>query len=207
MHTRMTLVRLDSGDLWVHSPIAFSATTQDLIAKLGGEVVALIAPNKYHHLYIQDWRDAYPSAQVYAEPHVQKKVAALASANPITDTTPEQYANELDQVLFQGNRSFQEAVFFHKARRTLILTDLMLNLKVERVKFFPKLFLKFEGAVYPNGGVLRLFRWFTLDKAKAKQALAVIQAWAPKQITFCHGVPFLEDAENINNKEFRWLLS
>lgn len=136
----------------------------------------------------------------------RRKIATLATAEEITNTTPELFSDEIDQVLFAGNRLFQEAVFFHKASRTLVLTDLMLNLKVDRVKFWPKLFLKFEGAVFPNGGVTRLYRWLTLDRATAQQAMAQIQAWAPKQITFCHGEPFLQDAQDLINTQFRWLL-
>lgn len=206
MHTRMTVVRLDNGDLWIHSPIELSEPVLSSVKELGGSVSALIAPNKFHHMFMSAWQEAYPAAQVYAEPQVHKKIPALSCAEEITNSTPEQYSDEIDQVLFSGNRLFQEAVFFHKASHTLILTDLMLNLKAERVKFWPRQFLKFEGAIYPNGGVTRLYRWLTLDRAKAKQALSQIQAWEPKQITFCHGVTFLDNATNIIEKEFRWLL-
>ena len=206
MHTRMTIVRLSSGGLWLHSPIQRSEQVQAEVSKLGGPVVALVAPNKYHHLYIGAWQTAFPEAAVYAEPQLRRKVAALATAEELTNNPPDSYAADIDQVLFEGNPLFQEAVFFHKQSRTLVLTDLMLNLKTDRVKFLPRLFLKFEGAVFPNGGVLRLHRWFTLDRAKARQALAKIQAWEPEQITFCHGVPFLEDAGEVIRNQFRWLL-
>ncbi len=206
MHTRMTVVRLSNGGLWIHSPIKLSEPVLAAVRELGGAVSALVAPNKFHYLFLPAWQEAYPDAQVYAEPAVRKKVTALSTAEEITNTTPEHYSQDIDQVLFSGNRLFQEAVFFHKSSRTLILTDLMLNLKTERVKFWPRQFLKFEGAVYPNGGVTRLYRWLTLDRAKAKQALSQIQAWEPQQITFCHGVTFPDNATNIINKEFRWLL-
>ena len=81
----------------------------------------------------------------------------------------------------------------------------MINLRPEGIKFLPRLFLKFEGALFPNGGIARLYRLFTTDKAKARVALAQIRQWSPRQITFCHGEPFADSAKQVIDKQFRWL--
>lgn len=206
MHTRMTVVRLDSGRLWVHSPIELTAAVRDVVNDLGGDVSALIAPNKFHHLFIGQWMEEFPHAHVYAESELKHKIPSLAIAEEITNASPELYGAEIDQVVFGGNRMFSEAVFFHKASRTLILTDLMINLRTENVKLLPRLFLKFEGVVFPNGGIPRLYRWFTRDKSQAREALAVITKWSPERLVFCHGEPFEDAAHDVIAREFSWLL-
>ena len=49
--TRMTVVRLNSGALWLHSPVAHSAKLQQAIDVLG-PISAIIAPNSYHYLQV-----------------------------------------------------------------------------------------------------------------------------------------------------------
>lgn len=53
--TRMTIVRLPGGELWVHSPIAWSDQLGAELARLG-PVSHLIAPNTLHWSYLSDWR-------------------------------------------------------------------------------------------------------------------------------------------------------
>lgn len=48
--TRMTVIRLNDGALWVHSPIKLTPELQALVEALG-EVRYLIAPNHLHHLF------------------------------------------------------------------------------------------------------------------------------------------------------------
>lgn len=205
MHTRMTVVRLDDGGLWVHSPIELSDEVRAFIENIGGDVAALIAPNKFHYMFIGPWRETYPTAKVFAEEELAKKVPALADAEVLTSSPPALYARNIDQVVFGGNRTFQEVVFFHKASRSLIFTDLMINLKTDGIKLIPRLFLEFEGVTYPNGGIPRLYRWFSNDKDKARAALSVIRDWDPIRVLFCHGEPFDLTARELLDREFRFL--
>lgn len=206
MQTRMTVIRLNSGNLWVHSPIHLSSDVQAFISGLGGHVVALVAPNKFHHLFVEAWINCFPEATLFAEPELKRKLPSLSRAEDITDTAADLYRDDIDQVIFTGNRLFQEAVFFHKQSKTLIFTDLMTNLKTDGMKLLPRLFLKFEGVVYPHGGVPRLYRWFTHDKKKARKCLKVLLEWSPKHLVFCHGEPFTDDAQQILMREFKYLL-
>ena len=205
MHTRMTVVRLRDGSLWVHSPIEYSPDAKLAIESLGGSVTALVAPNKFHHMFIGQWKEAHPDAQMFAESTVRNKIAFLQSAEELSDTAPELYGADIEQVVFAGNRLFQEVVFFHNQSKTLILTDMMINLRPEGIRLLPRLFLRFEGAIFPNGGITRLYRLFTGDKVKARKALAVIRAWSPQTLTFCHGEPFTEPAATVLERQFRWL--
>ncbi len=55
--TRMTVVRLSSGVLWVHSPIKLSVSIARQVNSLGC-VKYLIAPNHLHHLFLSEWVSA-----------------------------------------------------------------------------------------------------------------------------------------------------
>ncbi|WP_341503697.1 DUF4336 domain-containing protein [Gallaecimonas sp. GXIMD4217] len=49
--TRMTVVRLTDGRLWIHSPIRLTEQLKARLADLG-EVRYLMAPNHLHRLYL-----------------------------------------------------------------------------------------------------------------------------------------------------------
>ena len=76
--TRMAVIRLASGDLVIWSPIALSPELRAELAELG-EVVHLIAPNSLHHLFLGEWREAYPKASLYAAPGLKLRRADLQS--------------------------------------------------------------------------------------------------------------------------------
>ena len=70
--TKMTLVRLPGGALWVHSPIAPDPALFAEIEALG-TVGWLVAPNTLHYWWIPDWKARYPAAAVCAPPAVAAK--------------------------------------------------------------------------------------------------------------------------------------
>ena len=127
--TRMTVVRLNNGNLAVISPIEITTEIQRQIDSLG-PVVHIIAPNLYHYLYASACKSLYPNATFWGAPELSEKQPAL----PI-DCTIKPDERELWQVLeglfFDGFKtlgpngfdSLNEWVFFHSASRTLILTD------------------------------------------------------------------------------------
>lgn len=59
--TRMTVVRLTTGELWCHSPIELTEQLKAQIDALG-PVRHLVSPNKIHYAYIAAWAEAYPDA-------------------------------------------------------------------------------------------------------------------------------------------------
>lgn len=62
--TRMVVIRLTGGSLFVWSPVALSARLREEVEALG-EVHYLVAPNSLHHLFLSEWRQTYPQARLY----------------------------------------------------------------------------------------------------------------------------------------------
>ena len=65
--TRMTVVRLADGALWLHSPVRPTPELRAAVDAIG-PVRWLVAPNRWHHLYVRNWQEAYPGAAAYGAP-------------------------------------------------------------------------------------------------------------------------------------------
>src|SRR4029453_14671012 len=63
--TRMTVVRLSNGDLFLHSPTKFDRKLADELQRLGS-VRHLISPNQFHYAHIGEWLKAFPDAVGWA---------------------------------------------------------------------------------------------------------------------------------------------
>src|SRR5262249_4529010 len=70
--TRMTVVRLSNGDLFLHSPIRFDGRLANELLGLGA-VRHLISPNQFHYAHIGEWAKAFPSAVSWASPRVRER--------------------------------------------------------------------------------------------------------------------------------------
>ena len=120
--TRMTVVRLRDGSLWVHSPIS---PTRELIEELRclGTVRYVVAPNKSHHLFFLAFLDAHPSAQGFIAPGLQLKRPDLVRFPQMPNEAP--WESELQGFFIEGLPILDETAWFHNASGTLILTDLL----------------------------------------------------------------------------------
>ena len=132
--TRMTIVRLADGGLWVHSPTELTAELRPTVEALG-PVRHLIAPNRLHHWWIADWQRAFPRALAYAAPGVRKAAAGRGARfeRDLDDQPEPAWAGQIDQLLVRGGY-LSEAVFCHAASRTLILTDLIESFEADRIE-------------------------------------------------------------------------
>src|ERR1700752_4892611 len=74
--TRMTIVRLADGALIVHSPIRLTDELRSVAAS-AGDVRFIVAPNRFHHLFVPDWQKAYPDAKTFCAPGLETKRADL----------------------------------------------------------------------------------------------------------------------------------
>lgn len=124
--TRMTVVRLRSGDLWVHSPVRGTAQRFAAVEALG-EIRHLVAPNQIHHLFLADWRARYPEATCHGTRALLDKRSDIAFDAALDDRGPLPWDGEIDTLLFRGSAVMEEAVSFHRASRTLIVADLIEN--------------------------------------------------------------------------------
>ncbi|MGB6451372.1 MAG: DUF4336 domain-containing protein [Steroidobacteraceae bacterium] len=127
--TRMTIVRLTNGDLFLHSPIKFEPGLANELQRLG-RVRHLVSPNQFHYAHIGEWQRAFPEAVAWASPGVRQRARArhidVEFTRELAADAPEEWCLEIDQTLFPGGY-FKEFIFFHKPSKTLILTDTIIT--------------------------------------------------------------------------------
>lgn len=205
--TRMTVIRLASGDLWLHSPIAFSADLLTALQEIG-QVRHLIAPNWLHYAYLQDWADALPAAETWVAPGVSARAAdrgvRLRADHLLTDDAPDVWADEIDQMIVPGSRLHREAVFFHRASRTLILTDLIENFEAARLPWHLRIVTRVAGNQHPDGSMPRDLR-LTYDKEALAGAVRRMIDWNPARIVIAHGRWYRGRAVEELRRAFRFL--
>ncbi|VAW44363.1 hypothetical protein MNBD_GAMMA04-1755, partial [hydrothermal vent metagenome] len=105
--TRMTVVRLNNGDIWIHSP---EKIVEGLIAEIKtlGEIKYLVSPNKIHHLFVQDWMELFPKAKSFSAPGLQEKRKDVIFHCKLTDQAVSEWNNEIDQLIFKGSKAMDE---------------------------------------------------------------------------------------------------
>ena len=204
--TRMTIVKLDNNKLWIHSPIAFNKELDDKIKELG-EIEHIIAPNKYHYSYVLDWYYNYTNAKVWLAKGVSTKLKIdkkenLVSLDNISKTS---WSEEICFTPFRGSIAMEEMVFFHKKSSTLILTDLIESIEVNKLPLLYKLVFKFGDNKYPKFRTSRDLRSSFIFKKKAKDSYSKIESWKPDKIVFSHGKIILENGMEKLKEAFYWL--
>jgi hypothetical protein len=73
--TRMTVVRLSNGDLFLQSPIKFDEALASKLQRMG-TIRHLVSPNQFHHAHIGEWSKAFPDAIPWASPRVRQRARA-----------------------------------------------------------------------------------------------------------------------------------
>ncbi|MBC07210.1 DUF4336 domain-containing protein [Thalassospira sp.] len=208
--TRMTVIRLANGKLFVHSPIRLTDALKTEVDALG-EVAYLIAPNTIHYAGVPDWQKAYPHATAYCAPGVIKRAKSVgisvAFDAELADTPEPEWAGEIEQVLVRGSY-LNEAVFFHKASNTLILTDLIENFEAAKIhnpiwRFMVELF----GTMDPHGSTPRDMRLtFAGYKDGVRKAVETMIGWNPDYVVLAHGRCYDTNCEAELKRAFSWVL-
>lgn len=182
--TRMTIVRLSDGRLWLHSPIE---ATDDLVAAVAelGEVGFIVAPNRWHHMFVASWQAVCPDAQTFAAPGLQKKRPDLLIDEILSDEAPAGWADTLDQVCVAGMPMISEVVFFHRPSATLLLTDLAFNFQAD-TPFVTRCFIRLAGRMGQLAPTV-MERLLTRDKRALASSLDRVLEFPFERVVVTHG--------------------
>lgn len=122
--TRTTVVRLDDGNLLLHSP---APPTDDLVEQLGalGSVRWLVVPNCWHHLGAPAAAARFPDAQVVGPESALKRNKALRIDVGIDDARFTEQVPELEALPLHGVPFLDETLLYHRPTRTLLGADIV----------------------------------------------------------------------------------
>lgn len=204
--TRAVVIRLSSGGIFVWSPIALTDGLREAVDALG-EVQYLIAPNSLHHMFIAEWKDAYPTARTYAAPGLRDKRKDIAFDEDLEDAPCPAWSGDIDQVVMQGNLITSEVVFFHSASRTAIFTDLIQQLPADWFAGWRALIAKWDLMTGREPSVPRKFRVAFTNRRAARDAAKRILAWPTDKVLMAHGTPVIGDGRAFLRRAFKWLVS
>ena len=204
--TRMTVIRLSGGKLWLHSPIALNNERLNIVKQLG-DVSYIVAPNIFHYLYIRDWLKQFPSAKLWGAKGLSEKRPDLSFSGTLKESPEPGWVKEIDQLYFQGSKVLSEVVFLHKQSKTVIMTDLIQNHDRNKEVFFWKIVKNFIGVLSPNGGVPRDLKMTICDKKAARKSLSKLLSWEFDRLIIGHGLCMESRAKEYVSSCFKWLKS
>ncbi len=200
---RMTVVRLPDGALLLHSPIRADAPLVREVEALGA-IAHLVAPNRMHHLFIAEWKQALRAATIHAAPGLDRKRPDLEIDGMLGEEADPAWASVLDQVVMRGAPFLSEVVFFHRPSATLILTDLAFNIGSSA----PGLTQAFFRLAGTHGRLAppALEQLLVRDRAAFAAAREEVLAWPFERIIVAHGEVCERGGREQLREGYDWLL-
>jgi hypothetical protein len=203
--TRMAVIRLSDGSLFIWSPVALSDGLRASLDALG-PVSHIVEPNALHHLFLAEWRRLYPKASVHAPPGLRTKRPDIAFDADLGDVSDPDWAGQIDQVVVGGNRITSEVVFFHVPSGTVLFTDLLQQIPAELLSGWRAIVARLDRMTGPEPAVPRKFQVAFTDRRAARDAVGRILAWPAEKVLMAHGTPVEHDSREFLRRALRWLM-
>jgi hypothetical protein len=206
--TRMAVVRLAGGELWLWSPVEKTPGLEHQVRALG-PVRHIVSPNKLHHLFMAEWQAAFPDAKLWGTESTVAKRRDLRFSGTLADDPPPAWDGQIDQFYFTNSPFLDELIFFHRQSRTAIIADLSQTLSAAFLKshwpwwmrLVARLSKMVEGQGYPPIDYRISFRRRRTARAKL---LALIEE-RPERVLVAHGEIVRLGGEPFLRRAFSWL--
>jgi len=202
--TRMAVVRLSDGNVWVWSPVALDEELANEVQTIG-PVRYIVSPNKIHHLFLNEWARRWPDARLYASPGLSRKKPGLRFDAELDDQPDPAWAADIDQVVFRGSFAMEEVVFFHRASRTAIIADLIQRHPESRMSGWKGMLMRVDGLVGEHGSTPREWRASFLRRGPARAARNKVLGWNAERLLIAHGECAQNDATEIIAAALSWI--
>jgi hypothetical protein len=184
LQRNVTIIRLSSRNLVIHSTAPFSPADVKMIRKLGNPHW-LVDVLLRHDTFAAQGSAAFPEATYLAPKGFQAPGVLTRCLTP----PPAEWQGEIQVAFIEGIPAFSESVMLHQATRTLIVGDLLFNFEGKH-DLLTKAFLKVAavGGIY-DPGVTRPLRNAVEDEAALTRSIQEILSWDFDRIIVGHGEP------------------
>lgn len=207
--TRMAIIRLADGGLWLWSPVKRTASIEKAVRALG-PVRHIVSPNKLHYLFLAEWQSAFPDAKLWATASTIAKCDGLNFAAPLADDPPAEWSGQIDQFYFDNSLFLDEVIFLHRASRTAIIADLSQTFTDDFLKRHWPWWMRpiarcsrmVEGWGYPPIDYRISFR----RRASARPKVRALIDEGPDHVLVAHGAIVRTNGEAFLRRAFSWLL-
>ena len=208
--TRMTMIRLEQGDLVIISPVELD---QQEIAEINalGKVAYIIAPNSFHYLYLQACQNVYPQAQVFLALGLENKVPEMEGAKVIPQDMPD-FNGELLWMQFVGFEvpaptkisQLNEVVFLHPASKSLIITDIAFNFD-SNFSLVTQLASRLLGC-YQKLRPSILEKLVIRNREAIKDSILRVLEWDFERVIMAHGTIIENNGKQKLREGYEWFL-
>jgi len=192
--TRSVVVRLDSGALWVWSPVELTEKLRQDVDALG-PVTHLVSPNKLHHLNLATWRTAFPAALLWGPASTIRRHPKWTFAAPLDDVAPRAWRDDI--------------VFFHRASRTAIFADLIQTFTDDflRAHWRPwqRMLASAGGIVAAKAQAPQDWRLSFWNRKPARAARDKVLGWNCERVIVAHGAWQRSDGTSFLRRSLNWL--
>jgi hypothetical protein len=182
LRRNVTLVRLRSGKLLIHSSGPFTGEDVTAIRALG-EPAWLLEGILRHDTFARQGRDAFPEIS-YLAPEGFSEVVGFPTL-PILPAPPE-WAGELEVVEIGGAPAAREVAVLHAPSRTLILTEVVFNFN-DNQPLWTELLLRVAVGGEHHPGMPRPVKAGVKDEAAFQASMQSILAWDFDRVIVGHG--------------------
>lgn len=203
--TRMTVVKLKTGGLWLHSPVLPTRERQEALERLG-PIEHLVAPIKIHSIGIMPWSSIVPSAHVWASPQFKARHPDIRVDTMLTNEVRPLWGSEIDHFSIQGHPVVDEVDFFHRPSSTLILTDLIQKHYAGHDPRFWRWVKMVVGVLGKEGGVPLDVRLSIRNRSAMRRSIETLLAWDFDNLILSHGHCLRGGAQQEVRRVFAWLL-
>lgn len=199
--TRMTVIRLSSGRLLLHSPVPITSELRAEIAALGS-VAHIVCPNRYHHVYAGGAVAAFPGALLHGPAELRRKRPDLAFDADLGEAPHPEWKDDLVPLTIRGCL-LGETVFFHPRTRTLVTCDLVENFSGSPHRP-TDVYLRLAG-LHGHIGWSRFLRPAYRDRKLARACIERLLEWPIERVVVSHGAIVANDARGAIRHAFAWL--
>jgi hypothetical protein len=204
--TRMTVIRIRPGELLIHSP---TPPAPELLAEVAalGQPRWILGPNRLHYWWIPDWRALFPDAAIYLAPRIREQAGARIDfdGHALDRDSGYPWDHAVATLAIAGSY-MTEVELFHRASRTLVLTDLIENFEPQMLGLVMRWLTRWAGAQHPDGSMPRDMRMsFASNKDRLRAAVETMIGWDPERVIVAHGRWYARDGAQELRRAFRWL--
>ncbi|KDE08603.1 hypothetical protein MVLG_01065 [Microbotryum lychnidis-dioicae p1A1 Lamole] len=219
---RSTAIKLQDGNVWLVASHPLDPDTLTTLNNLG-PTKFIISPDREHNIFLKQYIDAYPEAQVFVPLGVKEnwqKKGENSLINRITftfgqgkgDPFPALTNGEILSADFGKAHANEDVAFLHVPTKTLIQADLLFNLPPdEQYSKSTKKSTAFLATNLLRPGTIGHKRlvWYLMgkDKKVMTEQAKVVSAWDFDRMIPCHGNVMESGAKAAWNSTYNWYIN
>jgi len=193
LSSQMTLIKTSHKQIVLISPVKIDEALKLEIDTLG-KVAWIIAPNNFHHLFLNSAKRAFPDAQVRCPEGLPKKIKNLPEHGILDVNETAVWGDDLEVLRIYNGGMSDEHVFYHGSSQTLVLTDLFMWFEQKR-NLATRLFTALVGVNSNSPKMSRLMKFVYRDKAMLKESFKSILMWDFQRVHLAHSRNIDTDAK------------